>query len=449
MSRPSIARVGVVLAALVPVSSTFAQDSTWVLASPPTAAPKVSACASAYDPVSGRVIVFGGTTASGYSSDTYAFDGVTWTKLTLTTHPTARAASRMTFDEATQKLVMFGGYFAGTHNSTYFAETWIFDGAANTWTKALPAHSPVGVTGPVMFTDPTTGSAMEFGGFNGQFYQLVTWRWTGADWQQLSPANTPSARAAALAALDPTRHQVVMYGGLGSVNPDNTWVWNGADWLVQSPTTQPPLRYDAGAVFDPRRGTVVAFGGAGGFLPYNDAWEWTGSDWQMLSPQASPPGRNACAIAYHAGLHRIVIASGNGASSILTDTWTFVDEFFPAGPGLAGTLGTPTLSGSGDLTPGSATGFTITLGNELPSTNTLLFASLGVSSVPLAGGLLYPFPVTIVLPVATGASGGWSIPATIPPGVPSNTTFYMQVWCADPGGPLGANASNGLGATVP
>ena len=149
MSRPSIARVGVVLAALVPVSSTFAQDSTWVLASPPTAAPKVSACASAYDPVSGRVIVFGGTTTSGYSSDTYAFDGVTWTKLTLTTHPTARAASRMTFDEATQKLVMFGGYFAGTHNSTYFAETWIFDGAANTWTKALPA---LPVIGPIAAT---------------------------------------------------------------------------------------------------------------------------------------------------------------------------------------------------------------------------------------------------------------------------------------------------------
>jgi hypothetical protein len=34
-----------------------------------------------------------------------------------------------------------------------------------------------------------------FGGFDGRFYQLGTWQWTGRYWMQLHPATSPTARS--------------------------------------------------------------------------------------------------------------------------------------------------------------------------------------------------------------------------------------------------------------
>jgi hypothetical protein len=66
-----------------------------------------------------------------------------------------------------------------------------------------PAKSPKPMTGPMVFTDPRNGRVDTFGGFDGRFYSLTTYRWRDGSWHKLFPAQSPSARGSAVFATDP------------------------------------------------------------------------------------------------------------------------------------------------------------------------------------------------------------------------------------------------------
>jgi hypothetical protein len=440
-SAPALA----LLSALAPVRAAD-PGTDWQQAQPPTKPPRFAAMASAFDPVSNKLLLFGGYDAQKYLADTWAFDGVTWAKLVTPVAPSARAAASMAFDSVTQTVVLFGGY-----NGAYLGDTWIWNGASGTWSPASPATSPKAVTGPMLFTDPMNGHAIVYGGYDGMFYQLTTYRWTGSNWQQLQPATPPWARAAAAVALDPVHHNVVLFGGLASVNPWNTWTWDGAQWQQQSPSQQPPNRYDSSAAFEPHLQNVVVFGGGSGGSTINDSWAWDGNDWHELHPAHAPPKRESFAMAYVPALDRVVVAGGEDGNLLLNDTWSFADlgEFLNIGPGLGGALGPAVLSGSGDLMPGSAAGFTLNLGNAPPLAPVSLLVGLTQGALPLKGGTLYPVPVLLIVPLQADGAGSVSLPASIPSGVPAGTTLVLQGWMPDATAPQHFGASNGLKAVVP
>ena len=180
--------------------------------------------------------MFGGFDGNGYLNDTWTFDGVTWTQVTTDTPPPPRTAAQMAYDSVTQKVVPFGGY----NGRNYLGDTWLWNGTTSQWTQASPAHHPKPVTGPMLFPDPN-GRVDLFGGFDGHFYQLTMCQWTGSDWRRLSPATVPYARSLAAVATNPTIDQVVLFGGLADVNPNNTWTYNGTTWTLMSPVNQPLL----------------------------------------------------------------------------------------------------------------------------------------------------------------------------------------------------------------
>jgi hypothetical protein len=271
----------------------------------------------AYDPVSRKVVLFGGLDSSTYLNDTWTFDGANWTHETTAVAPPGRVVGAMAFDAASRKLVLFGGY--NGHN--YMGDTWLWDGATSTWTQATPQQSPKAATGPMMFSDPLVGHVDVYGGFDGRFYDLDTWRWSGTTWRHLNPTNIPSARSAAVAALDVAAKSVVLFDGLGDVNPYNTWTWDGTNWTQQSPTVQPPSRYFAGSAYEPHLGAVVVFGGGEGGVDLNDTWLWTGRQWRGVTPVASPPAREAFGMVYDQPLGHIVIFGGISGSVLLSDTW--------------------------------------------------------------------------------------------------------------------------------
>jgi hypothetical protein len=37
----------------------------------------------------------------------------------------------------------------------------------------------------MLFADPLSGRVDEFGGYDGRFYQMTTWRWRSGDWHKL------------------------------------------------------------------------------------------------------------------------------------------------------------------------------------------------------------------------------------------------------------------------
>src|SRR5205814_5848776 len=96
--------------------------------------PVLIAPASAYDPTSRRIILFG-STADGFAQ-TWAWDGVTWQRLQPVTSPSARLAPSLTFDITTNRLLLFGG----DQTLQPVGETWTWDGSNLQDMK--PASSP-------------------------------------------------------------------------------------------------------------------------------------------------------------------------------------------------------------------------------------------------------------------------------------------------------------------
>lgn len=115
------------------------------------------------------------------------------------------------------------------------------------------------------------------------------------------------------------------------------------------------------------------------------------------------------------------------------------------GQSLAGSLGSPELTGTGAIASGNA--ISLSLANAAPTTTTVLFIGLSAANLPLYGGTLVPAP-NLFLVIPTGGSGGYTLPAVVPAGLSPGIALYFQVWIADASGPLGFTASNALTTTT-
>ena len=122
---------------------------TWTQDFPVISPEARSYLAMTYDAASKKVVVFGGFGGGGYLSDTWTFDGTTWTKVETAVAPSPRANAQMAYDHRTRKVILFGGY----DGSADLGDTWLWDGRTYTWTQAAPAHSPKAVTGPMNSAD--------------------------------------------------------------------------------------------------------------------------------------------------------------------------------------------------------------------------------------------------------------------------------------------------------
>ena len=285
---------------------------------------------------------------TGYLNDTWSFDGTSWTQIATQSVPPARAAAQMTYDSVAQKVVLFGG-FDGTN---YLGDTWLWDGSTLQWTQATPAHQPTAVTGPMLFPDPN-GRADVFGGFDGHFYQLTMWQWNGSDWTQLFPPTVPFARSSAAVATNTSTGQVVMFGGLADVNPNNTWTYDGTTWTLQSPAVQPLLVYAASAAFDPGLQGVVLFGGGSGGVDQNTTWLWdqVGATWTLLSTPHSPPAREGAGMTYDAALHHVILFGGQDNNGYFNDTWKLISTPTPTPSPTPTPTATPTPTPSATSAP--------------------------------------------------------------------------------------------------
>ena len=75
----------------------------------------------AYDTGRKRTVMFGGSDGSSITSDTWEWDGNDWSQSEAQSHPGPRFHHTMTYDNASEHLLVFGGY-----NGTYLADTWTF-----------------------------------------------------------------------------------------------------------------------------------------------------------------------------------------------------------------------------------------------------------------------------------------------------------------------------------
>jgi len=225
--------------------------------------------AMAYDADSDRVILFGGWTGTGQSTETWAYDQNTdtWTNVAPATSPPAGVFLHMAYDAESDRVILFGGSterFAASSN-----ETWAYNFDSNTWTRMNPGNSPsVRQTFGMMAYDAESDRTTLFGGYDGttSFADTWTYHYNTDAWTRMSPETAPSARHAGAMAYDAGTDRVVLFGGNAGVQSDETWIYdaNRDTWALAGTGTAPSRRFGAAVAYDVESVHVVLFGGSSG-----------------------------------------------------------------------------------------------------------------------------------------------------------------------------------------
>jgi hypothetical protein len=144
--------------------------------------------------------------------------GGDWVPAAIATAPPWRDASGLAMDPVSRRLILFGGVSA---QGATAGDTWAWDGS--TWSELRPAHRPAG--GPAALTGAGTGPLL--------YEQDGTWTWTGADWTQQQPGGTPPWQAySALAGVPGAGPGELLAILVTGPTPDvsQVWRWNGFGW---------------------------------------------------------------------------------------------------------------------------------------------------------------------------------------------------------------------------
>ena len=205
-----------------PTAILFAPSTSTFADVPSAGPPPANGCAAAYLPkVNGAVVV-------GASADTWLFDGSkgTFSSITAAHSPSARHDAAMVYDAGTTatsgRLLLFGGTTATSES----AELWAFDGAdwAELGTNGDPLAQdsddprPMSRARAAIAIDTNRRLLYVFGGLRMGQYLNDLWRLdlrTSA-WEKLALGVGPTGRADASVAYDPSGDRILVFGGIGA-----------------------------------------------------------------------------------------------------------------------------------------------------------------------------------------------------------------------------------------
>ena len=354
-------------------------NAAWFQASPTTSPTLRFESAEAYDPATGQTIEFGGASSAAgpWLNDTWDWNGANWVQLFPANSPPARDGASIAYDPAMGNgdLVLFGGY----NGTTTLSDTWAWTGT--NWVAQSPATVPPARQLAGMAYDAGVAQIVLFGGMSSTGTALNdTWEWSGTNWVAKSPANQPGARWDDTMAFDPawgTSGELVLYGGVSGGGGDgDTWIWTGTNWLQDGPEDSPGTRWQEALAYDSATGQLLLYGGWNGSA-LGDTWALNSSTtWGQLA-EATPPPARYTSMAYDTTTNQMVLFGGYG-TAYTADTWLIGAPSVTAlstvsGPTAGGTSLTITGSGftgllaSGDVMFGStaATAYTISSATSL------------------------------------------------------------------------------------
>jgi hypothetical protein len=354
------------------VDDTWTWDgSRWTQRHPATSPPARILAGMAYDPSTADAVLFGGATctvsACTAMNDTWIWDGSDWKQENPPTSPPARYSAAMSFDG--HDVVMFGGCIAscpevGAGDPAFGAmgsDTWTWDGA--TWTPQTTLTSPSPRGGAAFAYDAALKEAVLFSGAAPQSNNEVnppvpddddTWAWNGNAWSQLAPLSSPPGRQGAGIAYDDSRSEIVLFGGYDDGNFEfvdsfrqDTWVFDGTTWTPQTSADQPWRTESPGLAYDPNLGASVLVGGfsftaigsSGAGVLTDEKYTWTldASGWTELQT-TWPDEREGATMAYDPATSTVIMTGGLCLDILNTcpDTWSWDGggwtELHPATP---------------------------------------------------------------------------------------------------------------------
>lgn len=233
------------------------------------------------DPMSNRVLLFGGQTLSGMANDVWMLDRNApgpWTRLSTTgPTPAPRAFAAACYDAVNQRMIMFGGQ-----------------------------------------------------GGSGRLDDLWTLDLAGTpSWTLWSSGVGPSARSYSAAAYRPGANRLMVFGGQGATQLNDYWEFNflSSSWIQPTTSGTPPAaRIAHGAVFDSAHNRFVVFCGTAGAAEVRDVWALDVSIptpvWTDISATGTVPNPRArFAMAATPSGNSVYIHGGKQSYHQRGDTW--------------------------------------------------------------------------------------------------------------------------------
>ena len=270
-----------------------------------------------YDPTSNRLIVHGGAAgnSSPILSDTWVLTNANglggepqWMSLPSSSGTSAGHVSG--YDPVTNRLIVFGGFSSGKGsdlNSVRILKDANGMGVPE-WITLSTSGNPPPPRGEIAAGeyDPISNSLIIFGGSTtqGQYFNDV-WVLTNANgtggsavWQQLSSiGETPTARVGHSVSYDQNSRKLIVFGGNTSAgNVNETWVLSNANgqtgtprWM-QLPTagTKPLPRSVASVGYNPTDNRLLLFGGRNDPVDpglFNNTWILTNASGNCTANQ--------------------------------------------------------------------------------------------------------------------------------------------------------------------
>jgi hypothetical protein len=272
-----------------------------------------------YDSARQRIVLFGGsTTGMGTDlSDTWEWDGSNWLERHPATQPSARASHSMAFDSIRQRTVLFGGFGNGP-SGTFLSDTWEYDGV--TWTPRISNPSPQPRGLHAMTYDALSARIMLFGGYGAFAQDASTWVWNGMTWQHLTAPHAPNRMVGKLE-YDVFQKKVVLVAPEGDLG---LWEWSGSDWVPKVVSAPKPIeRSSFATAYDSERGQLIVFSGTNGSASLIDTWEFNGVKWAQPNALLVPSARTHQAMAYDSVHQNVVLFGGRDSASggAFDDTW--------------------------------------------------------------------------------------------------------------------------------
>ena len=257
--------------------------------------------------------------------------------------PSARTGYVLSYHPEESNLVLFGGF----NGVSLLDDTWVW--GCTFWTEvSLAGAEPSAREGAAMSEAPAhLGDVLLFGGEDAGGLRNDTWKWNGTNWSPFTipgPPHTPPppARDAAMAyRRTPTLHGV-LFGGFGAGNTafDETYLWSADRWIFTGAFVRPPARGAHAMAHDPTRDEMVMFGGmTGDGETLGDTWVYKHlpAEWEPRTPLNSPSPRAFHSMAWDSDRQRVVLHGGEANGVVLNDTWeydgyTWTQRPMPTGP---------------------------------------------------------------------------------------------------------------------
>ena len=221
--------------------------------------------AIAFDDSTNSLLALGGdiSTEPGVSSlgSIWMWNGFHWQASTSDNTPAAIGATA-SYDPQVKSVIEFGG-LRGSFSSPS-SDTWVFDGVS--WSRAVSADIPPPRVGAYMTYDPKNRKVLMYGG-TGSGSQMLRdlWSWTPAGWRQELAPNS-SGRPAGLV-YDSQLGEVLAFLASPSPSPLGAIEVQRRDALgwtsVSSPEMHvvPPAEYSPIIAYDPQASGTILFGG--------------------------------------------------------------------------------------------------------------------------------------------------------------------------------------------